>query len=33
MAHLLKQAVKEAAKENLDLASLHVYVAQDCAGK
>lgn len=30
VAHLLKQAVKQSAKENLDLASLHVYVAQDC---
>lgn len=30
MAHVLKDAVKEAAKENVDLASLHVYVAQDC---
>ena len=30
VAHLIKQAVKESAKENLDLASLHVYVAQDC---
>lgn len=30
VAHLLKQAVKQSARENLDLASLHVYVAQDC---
>lgn len=30
VAHLLKQAVKQSAKENLDLASLHVYVSQDC---
>jgi cysteine protease ATG4 len=30
VAHLLKQAVKEAAKVNLDLSTLHVYVAQDC---
>lgn len=29
VAHLLKQAVKQSARENLDLASLHVYVAQD----
>jgi cysteine protease ATG4 len=30
VAHVLKEAVKQAAKENIDLASLHVYVAQDC---
>ena len=30
VAHLIKQAVKQAARENLDLAALHVYVAQDC---
>jgi cysteine protease ATG4 len=30
VAHLLKQAVKQSARENMDLASLHVYVAQDC---
>ena len=30
VAHLIKQAVKQSARENLDLASLHVYVAQDC---
>ncbi|CRL06161.1 CLUMA_CG019107, isoform A [Clunio marinus] len=30
VAHLLKQAVKQSSKENLDLTSLHVYVAQDC---
>lgn len=30
VAHLLKQAVRQSARENLDLASLHVYVAQDC---
>lgn len=30
VAHLLKQAVKQSARENLDLASIHVYVAQDC---
>lgn len=28
VAHLIKQAVKQSARENLDLASLHVYVAQ-----
>lgn len=30
IAHILKEAVKEAAVENIDLASLHIYVAQDC---
>lgn len=30
VAHVLKDAVKEAAKDNIDLASLHVYVSQDC---
>lgn len=30
VAHLLKQALKQSARENLDLAALHVYVAQDC---
>lgn len=30
VAHLIKKAVKQSARENLDLASLHVYVAQDC---
>lgn len=29
VAHLLKQAVKQAARENLDLSTLHVHVAQD----
>lgn len=31
VAHLLKQAVKLAAKDNVDFGSLTVYVAQDCA--
>lgn len=30
VAHVLKEAVKQAAKDHIDLASLHVYVAQDC---
>lgn len=30
VAHVLKEAVKLASKENIDLASLHVYVATDC---
>ncbi|KAG5671851.1 hypothetical protein PVAND_002024 [Polypedilum vanderplanki] len=30
VAHVLKDAVKQASKENIDLASLHVYVSQDC---
>lgn len=30
VAHLLDKAVREASKVNLDLASLHVYVAVDC---
>ncbi|KAL7020612.1 hypothetical protein ACKWTF_011587 [Chironomus riparius] len=30
VAHVLKEAVKQASKENIDLATLHVYVAQDC---
>jgi cysteine protease ATG4 len=30
VAHLIKQAVKQSARENLDLAAVHVYVAQDC---
>ncbi|XP_058467658.1 cysteine protease ATG4D [Malaya genurostris] len=31
VAHLLKQAVKQAAQEIADLDGVHVYVAQDCA--
>lgn len=30
IAHVLKEAVKLASKENIDLASFHVYVAVDC---
>lgn len=30
VAHLLKQAIKRSAQENMDLATIHVYVAQDC---
>lgn len=30
VAHVLKEAVKIASKENIDLAPLHVYVATDC---
>lgn len=30
VAHVIKEAVKVASKENIDLASLHVYVATDC---
>lgn len=30
VAHLLRRAVREAARENVQLAQLNVYVAQDC---